>query len=603
MCGIFATTRPDLWQARLPQVLRLLRHRGPDDEGTWRSRDGGVLLAHTRLEIIGLGSAGSQPVSSEGGSLALSYNGEFYNYREVARDLHLTSAESDTRVLCELLDRQGHEGLNRVRGMYAAAIWDDTYQTLSICRDRWGVKPAYVLRHPSGGVSVASEIPVLLESPDAWDIDPVGLAHYLAYGHTGNVATVFRTITKVPPGTTVAWRRRDGSWQESQRLLDPLPATSEPALAFRHAIADSVRAHMTADVEVGVFLSGGLDSTLLASVAAELASPVRTFTLSFPGYPHLDESAFAEANARSLGVEFNRVPVSVTDMRDAADTFLRVHGEPYADAAVLPLMALSRVAGQEVKVVLAGEGADEMFGGYGRYRIASKLDHRAFRIHSRLTRHVAPHWAWRRGDLPRQRAFEAVLWGSGMRAHGALLGSEAGWLDRADLPSARAAIELADSAWEGLAKGTGLSRARAYDETRWLPNVYLEKTDRATMAYSLEARVPYLDPVVATTVRAMTSPPKSPIRDELYRRLPQLRAPARKRGLAVPLAALVDGVLGEAGRFQVGSAESVLARVLGRGWQRTLRVRAERSPACAFRVAMLGRWEQLLSPAGRRLCD
>lgn len=286
VCGIFGTTRGDLWGARLPAVLAHLRHRGPDDEGTWQSQDGQVLLlAHTRLAVIGLGAVGSQPAFSDDGRVTLSYNGELYNYRHIARELSLPGATSDTRVLCELLRRRGAAGLNGVRGMYAAAVWDDATQTFSVCRDRWGVKPAYVLRHPTGGVSVASELPVLLESPDAWDIDPVGLAHYLTYGHTGDTSTVFRHIEKVPPGVTTAWRRQGRSWSESSHLLDPLVARPGPALAFGDAITDSVQAHLTANVEVGVFLSGGLDSTLLAAVATDFAGSVRTFTLSFPGYP------------------------------------------------------------------------------------------------------------------------------------------------------------------------------------------------------------------------------------------------------------------------------------------------------------------------------
>jgi len=151
VCGIFGTTRGDLWRARLPAVLALLRHRGPDDEGTWQSQDGQVLLAHTRLAIIGLGTIGSQPASSDDGRLTLSYNGELYNYRHLARELGLPGATSDTRVLCELLRRRGAVGLNGVRCMYAAAVWDDATQTFSVCRGRWGVKPAYVLRHPTGG--------------------------------------------------------------------------------------------------------------------------------------------------------------------------------------------------------------------------------------------------------------------------------------------------------------------------------------------------------------------------------------------------------------------------------------------------------------------
>lgn len=591
MCGVFGTTRRDLWHGSVSIVQERLRHRGPDGTGVWSAPNGSVLLAHTRLAIIGLGLAGAQPARSTDGTVTVSYNGEIYNYRDLSE---AEPVASDTQVLCDMLRKGGPAALSRARGMYAAAVWDQRRGTFSAVRDPWGIKPLYLLRHPSGGVTVSSEIPVLLESSDAGEIDPIGLAHFLIHGHTGQTLTLFRHITKIPPGTAISWQQTAEGWAESTQAIDICPVTMHGG--FGDAIVDSVRAHLVADVEVGVFLSAGLDSTLLAAVASDLAPAVRTFTLAFPDDPELDESPRAEANARALGVKFNPVPVTIGAMATAADRFLRIHGEPLGDAAVLPLSCLAAAAADEVKVVLAGEGADEIFGGYGRYRVSSLLERRAVRLSGPLGRLMACRWGRRRSDRPRDRAIEAVLWGGGPRSHGALLGSEAGWMTKTELPLAVDVGRVVHAEWVTLSTGGGeLDGARAYDLRRWLPNVYLEKTDRATMASSLEARVPYLDPAVASMCRAMTTPPKALIRDELVRRLPSARLPDRKKGLAVPLPSLLTGALADAGRHQLESPGSVLARAAGPAWQEALAMRARRSPTLAFRLAMLGRWEQLFS--------
>lgn len=591
MCGVFGTTRRDLWQKSVPRVLELLRHRGPDAEGVWSSECSSVMLAHTRLAIIGLGDVGAQPVTSSDATVTVSYNGEIYNYRDLGSG---AEASSDTSVLCELIRREGPGGLSRARGMYAAAAWDERAQTFSAIRDPWGIKPLYLLRHPTGGVTVASEIPILLESPDAGEIDPIGLAHYLTNGHTGQTCTLFRHITKVVPGTAMSWQRTGRVWTESTQAIDVCPTATHDG--FCDAMVDSVRAHLVADVEVGVFLSGGLDSTLLAAVARDIAPAVQTFTLAFPDHPELDESPQAEGNARALGVKFNPVPVTAGAMIAAADTFLRIHGEPLGDAAVLPLTCLSAAAANQVKVVLAGEGADEIFGGYGRYRVSSRLDQPAVRLGGRLCRPIATQWARRRTDRPRDRAIEALLWAGGARSHGALLGSEGGWLTGSDLPLTEDLERVVQAEWATLSGcRSQLDLAREYDLRRWLPNVYLEKTDRASMASSLEARVPYLDSAVASMPRAMTTPPKGLIRDELLRRVPLARFPDRKKGLAVPLPAILAGALGEAGKYELYSPSSVLACAAGPCWQGAFRERARRSPNMAFRLGMLGRWEDLFS--------
>ena len=204
MCGIFATTRPDLWRSRIPEVLRLLQHRGPDADGVWESPDGEVLLAHTRLAIIGLGSEGDQPATLCS-QHALTFNGEIYNYRELAVGLGGDAAISDTQTLLRLLARDGTSALPRLRGMYALGWWDASRRTLVAARDPWGIKPLYQLDHEGGGVTLCSELGPLTLLAEARRINPVGLAQFLAFGHTLPSATLFERIRKVPAGTVVAW--------------------------------------------------------------------------------------------------------------------------------------------------------------------------------------------------------------------------------------------------------------------------------------------------------------------------------------------------------------------------------------------------------------
>lgn len=591
MCGVFASTAPEAWRGRHDEIFGLLDHRGPDGHGKLLLT-GGPLLAHTRLAIIGLGDAGIQPATSTDGTTAVVYNGEIYNFRALATGTPRPDASSDTQVLADLLAEDPGAALGTFRGMWAFAAWHAGRGELLAARDPFGIKPLYALGHADGGVTLSSELPPLLLSSEVTGLDEQGLSQYLAFGHTGPTRTVYRNITKLLPGRLYRWRRASAAGPWTMRV-EQATAAPDPVLDVGTALGDSVSAHLVADVEVGCFLSGGVDSTLLAALASERTHQLRTFTLSFPDSPASDESALAEHNARLLGSKHVTIPVRLAEMGACARTVLRVHGEPLGDAAVLPLTHLAERAAQDVKVVLAGEGADELFGGYSRYKISRRLPSALAHL-APATAVVADRWAKRRSGAPWARAVEATLRGGGFRGHAALLDADLALLHEVHPRVAGDLMARLVLDWSALAhERDNLQRAQLYDRTRWLPDVYLEKTDRASMAASLEARVPYLDRSVAASAETGRSPDetKQPLRRLLVDLLPDVVTPGRKKGLLVDAAGLVAGPLALAYQYEIASARSLLGRWLGRDGQQVVAARAARSPQLGYRVAMLGLWE------------
>ena len=590
MCGIFASTRPDLWVGRHDEVVAALRHRGPDSEGIWTSPDGNALLIQTRLSIIGLGPEGYQPRTAERSALVM--NGELYNYRSIARPERLTAPLSDTVVLHDLLDERGAASTDLLRGMYAFAHWDMRREVMTVGRDPWGIKPLYVLRHPTGGHTVSSELPPLTLHSDAREMDPVGLAQYVAFGHTGPEVTCFTNVTKLEPGVC-AQLDRDGL-RVIHRICQELGTGSE--LDLDDALADSVAAHFIADVEVGVFLSGGIDSTLIASYAREHYTSLKTFTISFPDSPELDESALATANASRLGTDHDVVPVTAGSMVAALDRFLTCHGEPFGDPAALAVTVLSAHAAHRVKVVQTGEGADEMFGGYRRYEMMHRLDRRAVGHAGRLAAPAAQQWFRHRGDSAAHRSVEALLRGGGADGLAALVDS-----DLFAVAGTRSGAEVATRLrhdWQThRGETSGREAARRFDLARWLPNTYLEKTDRATMAHGLEARTPYLDPIVAAAARAPGRAfGKADLRALLERRVPGVELPRVKKGLATPVRLLLAAGLQQSLDRVLHDPSSVLRDVFDPSDIAVLERRSSRSSATAYRLAVLGRWQELGVP-------
>ena len=584
MCGIFATTRPDLWRALVPEVLNRMVHRGPDANGVWESPSGRCLLIHTRLSIVGLGHEGDQPSVHE--RTALTYNGEIYNYRQLADADQLAGPLSDTQVIHRMIDRDGIASADKFRGMYAFAYWDEATGSLTVARDPWGIKPLYVLTHPSGGITVSSELPPLLLHSDGRSLDEAGVAQYVAFGHTGPERTFYANIEKLPPGTslTVTGSRR------SSRTIDQLSGYS--ALPLEQAIDNSIEAHFVADVEVGVFMSGGVDSTMVAVSASNRGTTLRTFTISFPDAPEIDESPLAEHNAKLLGTNHMTVPVTRPQMVQALDRFLTVHGEPFGDAAALPLTVLSEEAARHVKVVQTGEGADEMFGGYRRYDIMHQLRYRGLSTAGKLLSPLADRHYRYRSDSAKARSLEAALRGGGAAGLAALVDSDLPAIARsAPGGAARSQLHRDWAALSGQARGR--EAARRFDLARWLPNTYLEKADRATMASSLEGRTPFLDPVIAVAARAADRPfGKGDLRAILERRLPGVQLPTVKKGLATPIRLLLDAGL-QSSLDRAVRSDSLLAGMLDRRQMDILVHRAQRSSATAYRLAVLGRWQDI----------
>lgn len=591
MCGLFVSTESEFWSTLLQELVSSLAHRGPDQQSVADLKDG-PLMVQTRLEIIGLGDVGRQPVQTEDSNLFVVFNGEILNYRELARKYGFGSPinQSDARVLAEILASQPLASLSGLRGMFAFVSWDPTTRTMSAMRDPFGIKPLYCLRHANGGISLSSTLPALLLSPEARVVDRLGLAQFLALGYTGPTQTLYSRIDKLHPGRLYRWQEFDRAWRMS---VSAVPARDIQPSGVGAALANSVDAHLVADVEVGTFLSGGLDSTLLTALASRRHPDVHAFTLSFPEAPTSDEANYARSNAATMGVRHHVVPVTSREMATSAGSFIREHGEPFADAAALPLSLLSQAAAEHVKVVLAGEGADELFGGYSRYKVSRRLSPTS-RLLSSATHSAAAQLGRRRGQQGWTRAAEAVLWGGGARSHAALLNGELGLLATLDGRLHDDVLDRFIADWPG-ARGdhNDLAAAQLFDRTRWLPNVYLEKTDRATMSASLEARVPYLDQEVAAAAARSSYPnqTKTPLREALSDILPDARMPARKKGLAVDTRSVCGGHLRHYIHHEIHDRRSLLQRYFGSEGCQHIARRLERSPALEFRVAMIGVWE------------
>lgn len=590
MCGLIATTDWSLFQqAGWDGALAALAPRGPDAEG--RLSRGDYSFGHRRLAVIGLGAGGAQPVA-QGPSQVLVFNGEIYNYRELAREMGVV-AESDTKVLGEIGTRGWSGWIDRLRGMYSFVHFNTRDGTISTARDPFGIKPLYVRKHSNGALSFSSVVSALLTSRDRSGPDLSALAGFLARGAFSSGTSPFEGITKLPAGELWQWQRvGDGSWTHRAFRIN---LSGWPTRSIPESLADSVAAHLVSDVEVGVLLSGGVDSTLLTALATTRVGRVRTFSLTNPDDPSIDEADFARRNASLLGTEHREIPVSPNTLAARAAPIIASSGEPFGDPAYLPLSALSEAVSTCVKVALAGEGADELFCGYRRYDIERLLDSPYVgRLLLRGSEFVPAHILGKSRQL--SRVLTASRAGGPYARHQALLDSTWGAVLRAfpevaDPAAANDLIRWAECARDPWALEAPANRA--YDTREWLPNVYLEKSDRASMLHGLELRTPYLDPIVASAVRGWQprNTAKHPLRSELKRLVPGVELPRRKRGLAVNTGALIADHFGGIVRRTVLDRSSVLTGMGLRDPERLL-ADARVSVGLSFRLAMLGLWQE-----------
>ncbi len=560
ICGIASSTgAPDLHA--VGKMSSTLTHRGPDDEGLFHR--GPVALAARRLSIIDL-THGHQPIANEDGSVVVVQNGEIYNYRELKRELegvgHRFATDCDTEVLVHLYEEHGDSFVERLRGMFAIALWDDREQRLLLARDRFGIKPLYY-RLVDGTLSFASELKAMLEQPGfSREIDPRAMSAYLAFNSIPAPLTIFAEARKLQPGFLLCWR--DGAIEQS-RYARPAPVAAErvraePAAALeeelREVLRDSIRAHLVADVPVGVLLSGGVDSGgITALAAAESPDALKTFSIGF------EESGFDElSRARLVAERFGTDHHELILRPDAVDLLPKLVGsfdEPFGDSSALPTYLVSELAAGEVKVALSGEGGDELFGGYYTYvadllapragRLAALAAPLIERLPSRADRvgfdYKAKRFARAAADpdpLLRHLGWKEIF--SAGRRHELLGAGDPGW-DPLDLYRAR---------YAETAGAEPLARMQDLDLGIYLVDDLLVKTDRLSMAHSLELRVPFLDPRVAEFAFAL--PTRQKVRGfakkRLLRRalaplLPREIVRGRKQGFSIPLAAWLRGPL------------------------------------------------------------
>jgi asparagine synthase (glutamine-hydrolysing) len=564
MCGICGVMRldgstPD--SDSLREMNRTMAHRGPDSDGM--VIDGPVGLAVRRLAIIDL-EHGDQPIAAEDGGVQVVQNGEIYNYRELRRELHRRghrfATRSDTEVLVHLYEDRGPDFVHALRGMFAIALWDSAHHRLVLARDRFGIKPLYY-RARDTAVSFASELKAMLAERDFQrEIDLDAVEAFLTFNSIPAPLTIFSEIRKLPAGHMLIC---DGRGTSLVRYARPAPSAAEDlrsesqeelADEITDRLRDSVRAHLVADVPVGVMLSGGIDSSALTAFAAQESSrPVSTFSIGFEE-ESFDELDAARLVARSYGTDHHELVVR-PDAAKLLPRLIQAFDEPFADSSALPMYLVAELAAGTVKVALSGEGGDELFGGYYTY-VADQLAPRLAPV-VRPLRHVIER-------LPSSSAKASFDYKAKRFARGAHLPPVERHHAWKEIFSPDARAELIDRRRDGVTDPVDLYRAR-YAETDgaetlarlqdldlgiYLVDDLLVKTDRASMAHSLEARVPFCDPAVAELALALPSGHKVRgfAKKRLLRRavaplLPRSIVNGRKRGFSIPLAAWLRGEL------------------------------------------------------------
>jgi asparagine synthase (glutamine-hydrolysing) len=512
MCGLLglltssgdAATRADA----VGQAMRCARHRGPDESGTWHDSD--VVFGFNRLSIIDVEHS-HQPLrwdpSGADDRYAIVFNGEVYNYLELRAELAELGAtfatEGDTEAVVAAYHHWGPAAVSRLRGMFAFTIWDTHERVLFAARDPFGIKPLFVAEGP-GGIAFASEKKSLLELAPTLglghvdrDLDAAALQHYLLLQYVPEPATLHRAIRRVESGTHVTVR--PGGEPEAERYFTPVLHAGGGQDAPRRieaVLRDSVAKHMRADVTVGAFLSGGIDSTAIAALAKEHNPDLITFTTGFDreGYSEVDVAA---ESAAAIGVRHVIRTVKPDEMMDALPLIVWYLDDPVADPALVPLWFIAREARRHVKVVLSGEGADELFGGYTIYReplslapfekVPGALRGLLGRASTRLPDGMRGKDLLRRGAIPLEQRYYG---NARIFRDGELAGVLRQYDPRRSHTDVTAGHYAESAGWDPVA------RMQHVDLFTWLRGDILVKADKMTMANSLELRVPFLDPEV-----------------------------------------------------------------------------------------------------------
>lgn len=571
-------------------MIDAIRHRGPDMGEVWTDPEAGLALGFRRLAIIDLSPAGHQPMTSACGRYVITYNGEIYNFRDLRRELeeagHPFRGTSDTEVMLELFARDGvAKTVTRLVGMFAIALWDRKGRRLTLIRDRLGIKPLYLAKQRNR-IFWASELKALRAHPEfEAKVNLAAVDGFLKGNAVPAPDCIYDDVEALRPGS-YAEVSADGSvsrtayWSMADVARQPITDVSEEAALewIEEAVDLAVRQRMVADVPLGALLSGGVDSSTVVALMQKASDrPVKTFTIGFAadGY---NEADHAGAVADHLGTDHTRLDLSPDDARDLIPNLPDWYDEPFADSSALPTYLVSRLAREHVTVALSGDGGDEVFFGYNRHKALGAMERKLAGVPGPVLKAGAAALAapgpafWDSAVAllpekrrPRMAGTKAQKLAQALAADG----SDARYLDlvthwREDLTGLARDPALP----EGMPDADATARAAYADTLGYLPNDILTKVDRASMAVSLEARVPLLDHRVVerawrlpTAMKIRGGVTKWPLRQILYRHVPRALVDRPKAGFAIPLDAWLRGPLRD-------WAETLLAedRLKARGW-------------------------------------
>jgi asparagine synthase (glutamine-hydrolysing) len=653
MCGICGIAAPGALgvvvdEASLVRMRDTLTHRGPDGAGLFAA--GGIGLGHRRLAIVDV-EGGGQPIENEDGSVVVVFNGEIYNHREIRAGLvergHRYRTESDTETIVHLYEERGAAVVDDLRGMFAFAIWDAPRRRLLLARDRLGIKPLYYTLE-DGVLCFASEIKALLAAGAVSPaLDYTALPEWAANRYTTGDATLFEGVKRLPPGHVLVWEdgRVDVRSYWSADIAEPEEPASDDEYVerFRELFRESVRLRLMADVPLGMFLSGGIDSSAIAAeMRALIGAPFHTFSVAF-AEREANELGYARLVAESLGTEHHEIVVSPDEFFDALPDLVYHEDEPIAHPSSVPLYFVSRLAAERVKVVLTGEGSDELLAGYGKYR-TTIFNARLGAAYRRLAPN-AVHGAVARA-VDRSAARSAI----GRKLARTFLKVEPDlsslYFDnfsvfsrerqlRLFTPEARERFTSTDpyrGSLEPMATAGGglLGKLLAADLSTYLHEL-LMKQDQMSMAASIESRVPFLDHKLVEFAASLPSRAKLRglttkwiLRKAMRGRLPDAILSRRKMGFPVPIGAwlrgryrhlLDDYVLGARARGRGVFDQSYVAEIVARHdagedhserlwmlvnfeiWQRRF-VDGEETPAPAWRYSAVGLRERRAGNVG-----
>lgn len=575
MCGIFGNVNfgsAPLGEEDTRRLTKEIGHRGPDGIGVWTSQY--ASLGHARLSIIDLSENGRQPMSSTDGRYKIVYNGEVYSFMELRRELEDGGAcfvsHSDTEVVLHAFARWGTDCIARLNGIFSFAIWDGKAERLYLARDRWGVKPLYYVFNNSG-IVFGSEIKALVgASSKRFEIDELSLSEFMQFGVGGlGERTIFAGIQKLEAGSVMTFDRTGSVVARYWKIESVEPTGDRPEVAAQSVaglLGAAVNRQLVSDVPVAVFLSGGIDSSAVTAFAARhYSAPLQTYAVGFDFAPGNNELPKAARVAKYFRTEHRELFLRGTDLSDVIEQLVVHHDSPFSDAANIPLFLLCRELQGTVKVVLQGDGGDEVFGGYRRYELLrrSKLWSALSRLGGGLLRYL---------PVPRQRkvriARMADIWSERNESvRMALLLAQDG---RKPSPKRllgrewRERLRTVDSFARYRAIGGMLQQIEPVQRMLWtdmqilLPDIFLEKVDRSTMANGVEARVPFLDNQLTDYVLGLPAEVKMPggrpkglLKRALRGIVPDFVLDAPKMGFGVPYSRWLAGPLSAFARERI----------------------------------------------------